>query len=462
MRLGTMAVGLAFASVLWFLALHNFHSNAAPGNPGEHHSTDAAHGGSAAYGRVQQLAGFSARPAAARAGRPSGGGVGTDFYEALEAAEASVKPSVAGGGGGNAGPLAGVYKPMAAAAAAAMLAAERPKPRVATAAPPPDLPDLSQMTQAELLAELAQGTRTIEALKLEVAEYERVMKEREDFEAAVDHNLPKAKNDGKTKGFAKQWAGKENKFLPAGGSLSVVADSAGGGGGVGGGGAAAEVQRARHTLDATTPTPTTTRVLEPPQPPRQPPVPPPATTSSPGNAAHAATTTGVATDAAAVARAPAAANGNVTGAAAVRAVGLAGRMPYFMHFHKAGGTTLCHNARVVNNLNAPIRNCNLPGDGPRTLNSGLQGMGNRDLTCAARLAYLNQHCIHFFAKGITCMWLPLSTLRCLLLSTAVCRCLPRSAAVYRCLPRVGQRFMHHHPPSSERWADDSFCTDTFM
>jgi hypothetical protein len=46
------------------------------------------------------------------------------------------------------------------------------------------------------------------------------------------------------------------------------------------------------------------------------------------------------------------------------------RWPYFIHFHKAGGTTLCHQARAVNGMNVPLRNCNLPGDGPRTLADG--------------------------------------------------------------------------------------------
>ena len=91
---------------------------------------------------------------------------------------------------------------------------------------------------------------------------------------------------------------------------------------------------------------------------------------------------------------------------------LGSRIPFFFHLHKAGGTTLCHNARVVNKLNAPIRNCNAPGDGPRTLRDGIAGFGNANWTCDARRAYMRTHCIQFFA--------------------------------------------------AERWLDDNLCTDHFM
>jgi len=81
----------------------------------------------------------------------------------------------------------------------------------------------------------------------------------------------------------------------------------------------------------------------------------------------------------------------------VNVSGIGTRWPYFIHFHKAGGTTLCHQARAVNGMNVPLRNCNLPGDGPRTLADGLAGDGNRKLSCAARAQYMTEHCIHFFA-----------------------------------------------------------------
>ena len=102
MRLGTLAVGLALASVLWFIVLHNFHSSAtAPGNPGEHHGTDAAHGGSNAFGRAQQLAGFGSGRlnggTAATAAKVAAAKSSNDFYAALEAAETSVGGGAAGG-----------------------------------------------------------------------------------------------------------------------------------------------------------------------------------------------------------------------------------------------------------------------------------------------------------------------------------------------------------------------------
>jgi len=81
----------------------------------------------------------------------------------------------------------------------------------------------------------------------------------------------------------------------------------------------------------------------------------------------------------------------------VNVSGIGTRWPYFIHLHKAGGTTLCHQARAVNGMNVPLRNCNLPGDGPRTLADGLSGDGNRKLSCEARAQYMTEHCIHFFA-----------------------------------------------------------------
>jgi hypothetical protein len=62
---------------------------------------------------------------------------------------------------------------------------------------------------------------------------------------------------------------------------------------------------------------------------------------------------------------------SITNASSLNLQGLGeSRWPYFIHFHKAGGTTLCHQARAVNGMNVPLRNCNLPGDGPRTLETG--------------------------------------------------------------------------------------------
>ena len=59
--------------------------------------------------------------------------------------------------------------------------------------------------------------------------------------------------------------------------------------------------------------------------------------------------------------------------------GIDGRLPYFLHLHKAGGTTVCHVARMSNELNAAKRNCNAPGDGPRTLSSAPFGYANKKL-----------------------------------------------------------------------------------
>ena len=39
------------------------------------------------------------------------------------------------------------------------------------------------------------------------------------------------------------------------------------------------------------------------------------------------------------------------------------RKLFFLHFHKAGGTSICHQARTLNAMNVPLRNCNGPGDG---------------------------------------------------------------------------------------------------
>ena len=76
------------------------------------------------------------------------------------------------------------------------------------------------------------------------------------------------------------------------------------------------------------------------------------------------------------------------------------RLPYFVHFHKAGGTTLCHLARVLNGLASPQRNCNLPGDGPRTLYEPLRkeyGEANAGLACDERERYLRKHKFQFMA-----------------------------------------------------------------
>ena len=59
--------------------------------------------------------------------------------------------------------------------------------------------------------------------------------------------------------------------------------------------------------------------------------------------------------------------------------GIDGRLPYFLHLHKAGGTTVCHVARMSNELNAAKRNCNAPGDGPRTLSTAPFGYANKKL-----------------------------------------------------------------------------------
>ncbi|KAJ1452838.1 hypothetical protein M885DRAFT_619597 [Pelagophyceae sp. CCMP2097] len=81
-----------------------------------------------------------------------------------------------------------------------------------------------------------------------------------------------------------------------------------------------------------------------------------------------------------------------------------GRVPYFLHLHKAGGTTLCHVARVANGLNAPTRNCNVAGDGPRTLLDKTQpggGYGNAGWTgadqCMKRHAYAQKNSLDILA-----------------------------------------------------------------
>jgi len=74
------------------------------------------------------------------------------------------------------------------------------------------------------------------------------------------------------------------------------------------------------------------------------------------------------------------------------------RIPYFLHVHKAGGTTACYVARVANGLKAPKRNCNLPGDGPRTLGDGPGGTANEGWDCAGRFkAVVAERHLEFFA-----------------------------------------------------------------
>lgn len=58
---------------------------------------------------------------------------------------------------------------------------------------------------------------------------------------------------------------------------------------------------------------------------------------------------------------------NMTREAAIDLQGIMTRKKVvFFHLHKAGGTTLCHQAKVLNGMNAPLRNCNAPGDGKRS------------------------------------------------------------------------------------------------
>lgn len=71
--------------------------------------------------------------------------------------------------------------------------------------------------------------------------------------------------------------------------------------------------------------------------------------------------------------------------------GTPARRVYFLHLHKVGGTSLCHLARhaSTNHLAAPDRNCNLLGDGPRTLELGAHGYANVawETHCETRAAY---------------------------------------------------------------------------
>ena len=75
---------------------------------------------------------------------------------------------------------------------------------------------------------------------------------------------------------------------------------------------------------------------------------------------------------------------------------------YFLHLHKCGGTSICQLARngSTNNLRAPDRNCNLYGDGPRTLGqAGERGYANLEWEedCAARDSYAKAANLQFLA-----------------------------------------------------------------
>ena len=75
---------------------------------------------------------------------------------------------------------------------------------------------------------------------------------------------------------------------------------------------------------------------------------------------------------------------------------------YFLHLHKCGGTSICQLARngSTNNLRAPDRNCNLYGDGPRTLGqAGERGYANLEWEddCAAREKYAEAANLQFLA-----------------------------------------------------------------
>uniref|UniRef100_A0A7S3NIZ3 Heparan-sulfate 6-O-sulfotransferase n=1 Tax=Aureoumbra lagunensis TaxID=44058 RepID=A0A7S3NIZ3_9STRA len=88
-----------------------------------------------------------------------------------------------------------------------------------------------------------------------------------------------------------------------------------------------------------------------------------------------------------------------------------GRRIYFLHLHKAGGTTVCHVARVANGLVAPKRNCNLPGDGPRTLDKGLSGHANLEWdtqVCERRAQAYDEWGLNFHAVE---RWLDVNLLR---------------------------------------------------
>ena len=88
------------------------------------------------------------------------------------------------------------------------------------------------------------------------------------------------------------------------------------------------------------------------------------------------------------------------------------RLPYFLHLHKAGGTTVCHVARMSNKLRAAKRNCNMAGDGPRTLLDGVAGYANGQLDgdCAGRKRWAAKTAVDFVAVE---RWLDAGTaLRC--------------------------------------------------
>jgi len=94
-----------------------------------------------------------------------------------------------------------------------------------------------------------------------------------------------------------------------------------------------------------------------------------------------------------------------------------GQRIYFLHFHKAGGSTVCYVARVANGLVAPKRNCNLPGDGPLTLDKGLSGYGNSkwdteikwdEEICKHRAHVYDEMGLHFHAIE---RWLDVNLLR---------------------------------------------------
>ena len=75
---------------------------------------------------------------------------------------------------------------------------------------------------------------------------------------------------------------------------------------------------------------------------------------------------------------------------------------YFLHLHKCGGTSICQLARnsSTNSLRSPDRNCNLYGDGPRTLGqAGERGYANLEWEddCAARESYAEAANLQFLA-----------------------------------------------------------------
>jgi len=132
----------------------------------------------------------------------------------------------------------------------------------------------------------------------------------------------------------------------------------------------------------------------------------------------------------------------------IKLQGLGGfRWPYFLHLHKAGGTTVCHLARSVNGMNAPIRNCDLPGDSPHHLEEGLAGDGNIGLSCEARANYLRQNCIQFFAVE---RWLDASMCPDRFLYMTVLR-EPVSRIESQC------RYNHIQPADAIRWLTKTTC-----